>query len=158
MSRDQWHPRPAVRALVRLWTKLFAGRWGAWGWSLDPQARENMDSVPRRGSSAAITAFSPHSLSGCFCHQQSANLYVHVFCLHCLLSPRLPASEFFWSFSAGGRFISALRCFIRCAARAQPLDLDFRATVPQQPWLGALFVLGFCLMTEAKGNQSAVSE
>lgn len=45
MSRDQWHPQPTVRALVRLWTNLLAAWWGACWCSLDPQGSENMDNL-----------------------------------------------------------------------------------------------------------------
>lgn len=64
MSGDQWHPRPAVRALVKLWTELLARRGEAEAGAgrdvapvaaartcgaLKEEKKKNKDSVPRRG-------------------------------------------------------------------------------------------------------------
>lgn len=58
MSRDQQHPQPAVRALVKLWTRWFAAvRNGACGWSWNPGALGAWTGCHAGGSSAATAAF-----------------------------------------------------------------------------------------------------
>ena len=89
MSRDQWHPQPAVRALVRLWTKLFAGRCG---WSLDPQ-----DNVPRKGIIRGhLRLSSPSLICPLLSPAISQPVRPHVFCLPRLSESSSPLSVIFW--------------------------------------------------------------
>ncbi len=109
MSRDQWHPQPAVRVLVRLWMKLLAGRWGACGCRLDPQALETWIACHTGDHLQPSPPFS-HSLSACFCHRQSANLYIHMSSASLsVCSSSVSVWSLFISLSlAGGTFVSIL--------------------------------------------------